>query len=200
MTEVNVARNGASLLVEGQANAAKGATAGVGEILSAQCLASLTRLPGVVVYQRVVTPDERIFYTYISEGCWDLFGVSPQQILSDPEALFGRHSDEYRAKFRERLLTASKALSTWDVEASIDTVDGRRKYTHAIARPERQADGSVLWTGVYLGRNPHSGSGLRRSIPELIVVRCRRSTGPAKQSFLGDLSGAQKHCGPWRKV
>ncbi len=122
----------------------------IGEFLSGQCFASLSGLPGVVVYQRVVTPDEQIRYTYISEGARDLFGVSPGEILSDPEALFGRHSDEYKAKFRERLLAASKSLTTWDVEASIVTRDGRKKYTHAIARPERQPDGSVLWTGIIL--------------------------------------------------
>jgi diguanylate cyclase (GGDEF)-like protein len=120
------------------------------DLLAGRRLASLASLPGVVVYQRVVTPDEKIRYTYISEGAWDIFGVSPAEILSDPEALFGRHSDEYKARFRERLLAASKALTTWDVEASIVTRDGRKKYTHAIARPERQPDGSVLWTGIIL--------------------------------------------------
>lgn len=119
-------------------------------LLSAQCLMALARLPGLVVYQRVVTADEKIFYTYISEGCRDIFGVPPEQILSDPEALFGRHSEEYKAKFKERLIAASKALTVWDVEASIDSADGSKKYTHAIARPERQPDGSTLWTGIIL--------------------------------------------------
>ncbi len=119
-------------------------------VLSAQCLASLSKLPGVVIYQRVVTPDENIRYTYISEGCRDLFGVSAQEILSDPEALFSRHSEEYKAKFRERLVAASKSLTIWDVEASIVSKDGAKKYTHAIARPENQPDGSVLWTGIIL--------------------------------------------------
>src|SRR5437764_424368 len=59
---------------------------------SAQCLASLTTLPGVVVYQRVVTPDQQIRYTYISEGCQELFGASAHEILTDPDALLGRHS------------------------------------------------------------------------------------------------------------
>ena len=36
------------------------------EFLAGQRLASLASLPGVVVYQRVVTPDEKIRYTYIS--------------------------------------------------------------------------------------------------------------------------------------
>ena len=109
----------------------------------------MSAIPGVV-YQRVVTPDGQIRYTYISEGARDLFGVSPQEILSDPEALFKTHSPDYKAKFRERLLAASKALTMWDVEATLVTPDGRKKYTHAIARPTRQPDGSVLWTGVIL--------------------------------------------------
>ncbi len=111
-------------------------------------ITSLAILPGVVLYQRVVMPDGKIRYTYISEGARDLFGVSPEEIVSDPNALFGCHSSEYSAMFRERLLAASKSLSIWDVEASIIARDGRKKYTHAIARPERNADGSVLWTGI----------------------------------------------------
>jgi nitrogen-specific signal transduction histidine kinase len=109
---------------------------------------SLCVLPGVVLYQRVVTPEGHIRYSYISEGARDLFGVSPEEIVSDPNALFSCHSAEYSAMFRERLLAASRSLSAWDVEASIISRDGRKKYTHAIARPERKPDGSVLWTGI----------------------------------------------------
>jgi diguanylate cyclase (GGDEF)-like protein len=106
-------------------------------------------IPGVV-YQRIVKPDGDIRYTYISDGARDLFGVSPEQILADPDALFKTFGPEYKAKFRERLVAASKALTLWDVEATLVTPNGRKKYTHAIARPARQEDGAVLWTGVIL--------------------------------------------------
>ena len=113
-------------------------------------LTALASLPGVVLYQRVVTPDERIYYSYISEGARDIFGVSAEEILSNPEALFRTHDSDYSAKFRERLLSASKSLTTWDVEASLVTRDGHKKYTHAIAQPDRKADGTVVWTGIIL--------------------------------------------------
>ncbi len=113
-------------------------------------LASLAKtIPGVV-YQRLVTPEGDIRYTYISEGAKDLFGVTPQEILLDSRALFDCHGPEYRATFRKRLLEASRELKMWDVEAQIITRDGEEKWTHAIARPHRQPDGSVLWDGVIL--------------------------------------------------
>jgi diguanylate cyclase (GGDEF)-like protein len=148
MTQTTTATTTAASPPAAPREAALGAA--VRGLVSAQCLMALAKLPGVVVYQRVVTTDERIFYTYISEGCRDIFGIEAEKILSDPEALFERHSDEYKAKFRERLINASKALTVWDVEASIDGPDGSKKYTHAIARPERQPDGSTLWTGIIL--------------------------------------------------
>lgn len=106
-------------------------------------------IPGVV-YQRVVAPNGNIRYTYISDAAKDLFGVEPNEILADPQALFDCHGPEYYATFRERLLDASRSLAIWDVEAEIITRDGQHKYTHAIARPHRLPDGSVVWNGVIL--------------------------------------------------
>ncbi len=106
-------------------------------------------IPGVV-YQRVVRPDGDIRYNYISEGARDLFGVAPAEILNDPKALFDCHGPDYRETFKERIMTASRQLTTWDVEASIISRDGQHKWTHAIARPQRQPDGSVIWNGVIL--------------------------------------------------
>ncbi|MGI9435991.1 MAG: sensor histidine kinase [Geminicoccaceae bacterium] len=106
-------------------------------------------IPGVV-YQRVVRPNGDIRYTYISDAAKDLFGVAPDEILSDPQALFDCHGPDYYATFHDRLLAASRAMQLWDVEATIISRDGTRKYTHAIARPHREADGSVVWNGVIL--------------------------------------------------
>jgi len=106
-------------------------------------------VPGVV-YQRQVSPAGDVRYTYISEGARDLYGVEPAEILSDPNALFQCHAASYREGFRERLLEASRTLSMWDVELEIVSRDGKRKWTHARARPTRLADGTVQWDGVIL--------------------------------------------------
>ncbi len=106
-------------------------------------------IPGVI-YQRVVRSEDDIRYTYISETASEFFGVSAHEILTNPKALFNSYSPEYAAIFKKRLIEASKTLSTWDVEASLMMPDGSRRFTHAIAKPQKQSDGSVLWTGVIL--------------------------------------------------
>jgi PAS domain S-box-containing protein len=106
-------------------------------------------VPGVV-YQRRVDPNGEIRYTYISEGAKDLFGVSAEEILTNPKALFDTHGPSYRESFRQRLLEASRTMSIWDVEAEIIARDGTRKWTHAIARPTKLADGAVQWDGIIL--------------------------------------------------
>lgn len=106
-------------------------------------------LPGAI-YQRVVHPDGKIRYTYISEGARDLFGASPAEIIANPDVLFQRHGPAYGATFRENLLAASRELRMWDVEAQLVTRDGEEKWTHAKARPRLQPDGSVIWDGIIL--------------------------------------------------
>ncbi len=111
---------------------------------------SLSRsIPGVV-YQRLVTPGGDIRYTYVSESASELFGVAAERIVGDPEALFQHYDQDYRDSFRGKLIEASRAMAPWDVEARIVRPDGEIRHTHAVARPARLADGSVLWTGVIL--------------------------------------------------
>ncbi len=91
-------------------------------------------IPGVV-YQRRVKLNGEIRYTYISESAYELFGVTAETILTDPEALFKHYGPDYRKTFRDRLIKASRNLELWDVEATIMRPDGQTRYTHAIARP-----------------------------------------------------------------
>ena len=140
-------------------------------------------IPGVI-YQRRVGPDGDIRYTYISEGAKDLFGVDPEEIISDPRALFDCHGPDYRATFRDRLLQASRDLTMWDVEAQIINRNGEEKWTHAIARPKLQPDGAVLWDGIIL-----DATRMKRAELELHSAKEQaESANRAKSEFLAVMS------------
>ena len=140
-------------------------------------LASLAaNLPGVI-YQRVVRPDGSVRYTYVSEGIRELFGVAPHEVIEDPQALFAHHGPHYARTFRENLLKASAELKLWDVEAQIITRDGQEKWTHAMARPRREPDGTVVWDGIIL-----DATRLKRANIELATAN------RAKSEFLANMS------------
>ena len=142
-----------------------------------------TTIPGVV-YQRIVWPNGDIRYTYLSEGARELFGVEPEDVLRDPEVLFRTYSEDYKKTFRQRLIEASQNLTKWDVEASVELPDGRRRTTHAIARPERRADGSVLWTGVILDASRAKEAEDNLKAANRMVL----SANQAKSAFLAKMS------------
>jgi PAS domain-containing protein len=129
--------------------------------------AALTATVPGVIYQRVVTPGGQIRYSYISENAYDLFGVTAEKILSDPEALFAHYGKDYRETFRHKLLEASRTLSMWDVEATIQRPDGETRYTHAIARPAHQAGRD----GRRRRRDPHPRGARRKPVARRAAVR-----------------------------
>ena len=108
-----------------------------------------SRIP-VTVYQRVLSPEDELRYTYISPNAVDLFGVSAERIMADPAVLASSYRNASLESMHAELLQASAELRAWDVEADIVTPDGTTKYTHSIAHPERRPDGSTVWTGVIL--------------------------------------------------
>jgi len=145
--------------------------------LADERLSSLAaNLPGVI-YQRIVHPDGHIRYNYVSEGVRDLFGVTPTEILADPNALFSRHIPEYRDAVRKNLLMASRELRMWDIETQIAMHDGQEKWIHAKARPRRQPDGSVIWDGIILDAT-------RNKEASLALAAANR----AKSEFLATMS------------
>ncbi len=151
---------------------------------AADRFASLASMIPGVVYQRIVTPTGVIRYTYISEGAREMFGVAPADVIADPEALFRTYSEDYKANFRKRLVAASEALETWDVEASIVDADGKLRFTHAIAKPERMADGSTLWTGLIL-----DATRIKQAEDELKAAnRSVEAANRAKSMFLANMS------------
>ena len=157
---------------------------GEGRVKEAHQFKSLaSTIPGVV-YQRVVRPDGDIRYMYLSEGARELFGVAPEDVLADPEVLFRTYSDSYRETFRQRLVEASRTLTKWDVEASVVLPDGRTRFTHAVAKPEPLADGSVLWTGVILdaSRTKEAEDNLRAANRQVELANKSKSAFLAKMS------------------
>lgn len=122
-----------------------GGPAGASNILSSVA----DNIPGTV-YQRVRYPDGSEEYSYVSPGSYDAFGIEPEAMISDPATFSQAIHPEDRERRARAIAESARKLSTYDVQYRLRTPAGETKWLHAIAQPERRADGAIAWTGIVL--------------------------------------------------
>nr|WP_281392896.1 PAS domain S-box protein [Roseospira goensis] len=108
-----------------------------------------SNLPGAV-WRRVLLPDGRLRYTYISGGLQRLLSVDPAEALHDPAPLLAVIHPEDRAGMMASVQHSARTLRDWVREFRIVDREGRLLWVHASGKVERLPDGSVAWDGITL--------------------------------------------------
>jgi PAS domain S-box-containing protein len=104
-------------------------------------------LPGVV-FQRRLTSDGRLVYTYVSPGMRELYGVEPEKVIADSSAFLQVLPAEERDRFLAALKHSARTLSPMDLELRVVSADGGTQWQRTISHPFRQESGEVVWDGV----------------------------------------------------
>ena len=105
-------------------------------------------LPNAVVYQVTGELDGRRRFTYVGAGIERLNEITAQELLADPEALYGQMLPEHRirvAKLEEKALATLTALN---VEVQSRLPSGRLRWFKYASTPRRLDNGVVVWDGV----------------------------------------------------
>ena len=105
-------------------------------------------LPDSFVYRYRRDPSGNPQYLYISAGVERLTGVTVEQALADPRALYALVLPECLSKLLEAEQAAKRDLTDFAVEIPIRRKDGEVRWMRQRARPETQPDGRLLWNGV----------------------------------------------------
>ncbi|MGB3402550.1 MAG: PAS domain S-box protein [Microcoleaceae cyanobacterium] len=101
-------------------------------------------IPGML-YQLRRDADGSISYPYVSSGCRDVFGIEAEQLQQDASLL--KIHPEDQAEVMTAVTFSAQTLQNWKHEWRAILPSKEVKWVQAIARPERQADGSVIWDG-----------------------------------------------------
>ncbi len=104
-------------------------------------------LPGAV-FQRKLTPEGRLAYTYISPRVRDLYGLEPQDIVADASVLLDAMPVEDRDRWMAALEHSAPTLSPMDLQVRVIAADGATCWIHTISSPTRDENGEVVWDGV----------------------------------------------------
>ncbi len=103
----------------------------------------LDSLPGMACQIRLDSEGE-LHFPYASEGCFDLFGIPPHELLLHPALLINRlHPDDVRS-FRQGMLLSAQNACAWNWEGRIVLPPGQEiKWVNLRAKHRRSdADGT----------------------------------------------------------
>ena len=87
-------------------------------------------------------------FTFVSDGCREIYGVEPMDVLDAPGTLLDRIHPEDAPGFVEAVETSRTTLGGFNWTGRHVHPDGSITWAHAVSRPERLPGGMTSWDGV----------------------------------------------------
>ncbi|MEH2051659.1 ATP-binding sensor histidine kinase [Nostoc sp.] len=106
-------------------------------------------IPGMV-YQFRLAADGSTSTPYVSSGCFDLYELEPELVMAGTHSLYTMNHPEDRSRIAQAIAKSAQNLTPFEQEWRIVLPSGTVKWIQSAARPERQADGAIIWDGVVI--------------------------------------------------
>lgn len=109
------------------------------------------KIPGVV-FQNLQYSDDPTddVFSYISPGVYDLFGLTPEEVMTDNRSIWTLIHPEDLAELTDSIQRAVEANIDWNHDFRITTAHEETKWVRGMASHERQPDGNIFWDGLLL--------------------------------------------------
>ncbi|MBF0556827.1 MAG: PAS domain S-box protein, partial [Nitrospirae bacterium] len=105
-------------------------------------------LPNGMMYQVVREHDGSMRFLYISASVERLNGVSADDVLRDPSALYGQIMEEDIPAVAAAEELSANEMSSFNVEARFRRTDGQVRWMQLSSCPRLLSDGRILWDGI----------------------------------------------------
>ncbi|MBN1868105.1 PAS domain-containing protein [Candidatus Sumerlaeota bacterium] len=102
-----------------------------------------------VVFTLVVHPDGVYKFSYVNEASLGMFEIDPTRVMEDASSLFDLIHPDDRPAIDESIRRSARDLTPLFTQMR-GSVRGKTRHFDCVARPEGQADGSVLLDGIIL--------------------------------------------------
>jgi len=106
-------------------------------------------LPGVVCSWRRGA-DGKYSMPYASPGLRDLYGVDPEAVKKDADAILARIHPDDLPRVVDSIEASARSLSLWNARFRIIHPSAGERWIEGWSSPRAQADGSLLWHGYLL--------------------------------------------------
>jgi PAS domain S-box-containing protein len=105
--------------------------------------------PGGMIFQFLLRPDGSVAIPYISPSCREIYGLEPEEIQHNPALVMNAIHPDDQAAFHQSIAVSAQTLSPWRWEGRA-LINGTLKWFQGASRPERQANGDILWDGLLM--------------------------------------------------
>ena len=123
------------------------------EVALRQSEAKLQKLaknvPGML-YEFMLQPDGSVSFPYVSSGCYEIYELTSEQIQADAHSMISRIHQDDRQNFQQSVAVSAQTLQPWEWEGQIILSIGKVKWVKGLSRPEKQANGAIVWHGLLL--------------------------------------------------
>ncbi|MCT7950600.1 ATP-binding protein [Ancylothrix sp. C2] len=106
-------------------------------------------IPGMI-YQFCLGTDGSFSFPFVSSGCYELFEITAENIQENANLLMSGIHPEDAVFFVESISVSAQTLQPWRWEGRFITRRGKIKWFKAASRPEKQANGEIIWDGVII--------------------------------------------------
>ncbi|WP_414623289.1 PAS domain S-box protein [Calothrix sp. CCY 0018] len=103
-------------------------------------------VPGML-YQYQLFNNGNVRFSYVSDGCYDLFGVEPEQILRNSDIILQMTHPDDVVGLNQSMASTAETLNNWEYEWRIITPSKRVKWLQGFSRLEKQPDGAIFSDG-----------------------------------------------------
>jgi PAS domain S-box-containing protein len=103
---------------------------------------------GAMIYQIYAADAKSREITYISNRCREFYGASPEQIMKNPQLMYGKvypEDVEKLVKGEAQALAKAKQLK---IELRMLNPDGSIRWSYFISTPHKLGNGITLWDGI----------------------------------------------------
>tara|TARA_R110002020_G_scaffold119673_3_gene273002 strand:+ start:327 stop:1439 length:1113 start_codon:yes stop_codon:yes gene_type:complete len=116
--------------------------------LNAKKLKRLTDQVPMVIYQAEMTKEGILSFQFVSEGLSQFdTGLDTAKVIKNPECVFEIVHPCDLEMVKDSIMKSFNHLTEWNLEYRVLTQGGEVAWHYGRAKPERKADGGVVWYG-----------------------------------------------------
>jgi diguanylate cyclase (GGDEF)-like protein/PAS domain S-box-containing protein len=112
-----------------------------------ELIEDLTNQAPGTLYQYKLFPDGSSCFPYASEGIYEIYEVTPAEVIEDAAKVFARiHPDDYDQVVNS-IQKSAETLNIWHDKYRVILPKQGKKWVEGRAKPEKMEDGSIIWHG-----------------------------------------------------